>query len=538
MVFLVVCGLAAVGFWVFRTNSLEDAYITFRYARHLAAGFGYGAWNLDGTRVDGSTTFLWTWWMAGGFRIGVPPLVWSSLSSYAFLLTFLAVLLFAAARSFTTPDDPFDQVTRRRAAFLLAAYAPLHWYATSGMEAVAFMALGGLVLLFALSRKRWASVGFAACAVLLVLTRPEGILLLVAALVAPGRAGRLSSLLPGILVAVAAAIALALYRRYTFGDWVPNTYYAKASGFSPHRILLGLQYVWYFVQISQLWIAVVLAAVLARPVGDTLAERRVLLVISLFLGLYASYVVYAGGDEFSAFPFWRHFVHVFVFIVLAVALAIGMIVPWRPGGTIVTVVLAVVPNALVFTLGPPADGGQGLRDRIRATATSQAKQQEYFDWAGGLATCATVIATSLAGRFPYAVDATFIDMLSLNDTYIAHHGTVDPQGPIDSKTDGAFVIRRKPDIIEAYVRATTIASGDAKSIYRGRAKMVREIIDDPAFQSSYCFAVTAPSHAMDRALFIRRDYAKAHGLTDAECRPVSATVLARPAAAAQTPPAR
>jgi hypothetical protein len=329
-----------------------------------------------------------------------------------------------------------------------------------------------------------------------------------------------------------------LYRRYTFGDWVPNTYYAKASGFSLHRILLGAQYVWYFVQFSQLWIAVVLTAVLARGVGSQVAERRVLLGLSLFLGIYASYVVYAGGDEFSAFPFWRHFVHVFAFIVLAVALAIGLIVPWRPGGTILTVVLAIVPNALVFTLGPPADGGQGLRDRIRSTAAFQAKQQEYFDWVGRLSTRSTVIATSLAGRFPYAVDATFIDMLGLNDTYIAHHGTIDPQGPIDSKTDGAYVIRRKPDIIEAYIRASTIASGDAKAIYRGRPKMVREIVDDPGFQSSYCFAVTAPYHAMDRALFIRRDFATAHGLTDAECRPVPATVLARPRAAASTHPAR
>jgi hypothetical protein len=52
LVFLVACGISAAWFVLFRTNSLEDPYITFRYARHLADGFGYGAWNLDGTRVD------------------------------------------------------------------------------------------------------------------------------------------------------------------------------------------------------------------------------------------------------------------------------------------------------------------------------------------------------------------------------------------------------------------------------------------------------------------------------------------------------
>ena len=33
--------------------TLDDAYITFRYARHLAEGYGLGAWNRTGEHVEG-----------------------------------------------------------------------------------------------------------------------------------------------------------------------------------------------------------------------------------------------------------------------------------------------------------------------------------------------------------------------------------------------------------------------------------------------------------------------------------------------------
>jgi hypothetical protein len=123
------------------------------------------------------------------------------------------------------------------------------------------------------------------------------------------------------------------------------------------------------------------------------------------------------------------------------------------------------------------------------------------------------------------VDATFIDMLALNDAYIAHHGTTDPQGPVDSKSDGAYVLRRSPDMIEGYMRASAVTGRDLKTIFRGRPKMIREIVTNQRFQTDYCFATAAPYDAMDRALFLRVDFAAAHGLTGARCVPIRDTVL-------------
>src|SRR5215510_15672952 len=53
-----------------RPVRLDDAYITFRYARHLAEGYGLGAWNHTGEHVEGYSSLLWTLLMAGAARFG------------------------------------------------------------------------------------------------------------------------------------------------------------------------------------------------------------------------------------------------------------------------------------------------------------------------------------------------------------------------------------------------------------------------------------------------------------------------------------
>ena len=39
---------------LFYSETQEDAFITFRYSEHLAEGYGFGAWNTTGERVDRS----------------------------------------------------------------------------------------------------------------------------------------------------------------------------------------------------------------------------------------------------------------------------------------------------------------------------------------------------------------------------------------------------------------------------------------------------------------------------------------------------
>ena len=152
----------------------------------------------------------------------------------------------------------------------------------------------------------------------------------------------------------------------------------------------------------------------------------------------------------------------------------------------------------------------------------------YFQWISGHSQRSTIIATTKAGKLPFSVDATFIDMLGLNDEHIAHEGTVDPAGPLDSKTDVAYVLRRSPDIIEGCMRASAVRGGNRDLVNRGRPKMIRELLDNENFQNGYCFALAAPYHLTDRAVFFRIDFARHQGLDETQCIQVRKTILGSP----------
>src|SRR5262245_10563499 len=72
--------------------TLDDAYITYRYARHLAEGYGLGAWNHTGPHVEGYSSPLWTVLLGGAVWLGADVRVASKVFGAAAALTVMAVL--------------------------------------------------------------------------------------------------------------------------------------------------------------------------------------------------------------------------------------------------------------------------------------------------------------------------------------------------------------------------------------------------------------------------------------------------------------
>ena len=54
-----------------RSFTVDDAYISYRYARNFARGLGL-VYN-SGERIEGYTNFLWTVLLGGGIRVGLDP---------------------------------------------------------------------------------------------------------------------------------------------------------------------------------------------------------------------------------------------------------------------------------------------------------------------------------------------------------------------------------------------------------------------------------------------------------------------------------
>src|SRR5829696_5524521 len=129
--------LSVYGFFsvLFSSTGLDDAFITFRYARNLVSGAG-PVWNPGEAPVEGYSEFLWMLVSAAALRLGADPLVatkWAGLFAGAALLT----LPYLAASVLG-----LDRTGRAIASVLLALSPVLAFYAVSGMGHVFFTLLG------------------------------------------------------------------------------------------------------------------------------------------------------------------------------------------------------------------------------------------------------------------------------------------------------------------------------------------------------------------------------------------------------------
>jgi arabinofuranosyltransferase len=125
--------------------TIDDAYITFRYSKNLAAGFG-PTYNPGMPSVEGYTTFLWMLLMTLPHFIGVNVATFSKivgilLTCGTFLL--VSLLTFTLTRQFALKARLFFGVF---AAFLLAMLPITSIHAIAGMETSLFIFLIALMV--------------------------------------------------------------------------------------------------------------------------------------------------------------------------------------------------------------------------------------------------------------------------------------------------------------------------------------------------------------------------------------------------------
>ena len=293
--------------WVF-WHLTDDAFIVFRYVANRQAGWGY-SWSPPPFQpVEGYTCFLWVVLLdLGSALTGRPPTELANPLALVCSMGSLGLLAAATTMIWRRLGSalPLALPLTVALAFTVSNRSFLAW-TSSGLETALFDLLlhGWLlcVLLLAWRGQRWLW-GLSAAAALLALTRPEGSLY-AASTVLLGlwfarrqRAPALASLSPLVLVLVHL-----LWRRATYGDWLPNTAYAKVAGVWPQS---GLRYGALFVLEYALWLW-------ALPVGyaiwrwwrsphDRVADSH---VIAVMTGLpvaaqLAGYLLVIGGDNFE-----------------------------------------------------------------------------------------------------------------------------------------------------------------------------------------------------------------------------------------------
>lgn len=219
---------------------IDDAGISFAYARSLAEGFGLVA-QPGSEPVEGFSNPLWVLMLAPLFKLGLfEPYLTSKI---------LNALLTAAVFAFVYRTVlSFAEGTRMLSAVCLsclAVNASFVIWTCSGLENALYAALILLCLLIiftALNRSEWSparalSVGVVAVAI--ALTRPDGIVyavLMPLSLIclAPSWGGRIRQRLVNplgiyLLTLVAGYGGYMVLRHVYFGSLLPNTYYAKGG---------------------------------------------------------------------------------------------------------------------------------------------------------------------------------------------------------------------------------------------------------------------------------------------------------------------
>lgn len=307
----VALGLALTAAFAWRFNFLvDDAFISFRYARHLAEGHGL-VWNIgESPPVEGFSNFLWVVVCAGFEALGLSPLIGSRVvSALAALWLTWNVARVVAARA--------GSGISTWSAVFLATLPPIGVWATSGLETMAFAAT-----LFAcfevLARPNDAAkpgparrgLLAASWAALTVLLRADGFLWVGTALAAAACVRWLDArreasestsssvlnttlrpLIPVALAALLTTLAYVLWRHSYFGEWGPNTARVKVH-LDAQALERGAKYVASLgLAVLSLPLALVGALVVLRRDRTHLAAPAL-----VFVALSASYLALVGGD--------------------------------------------------------------------------------------------------------------------------------------------------------------------------------------------------------------------------------------------------
>jgi len=303
--------LAGWNLFYFQT---DDAYIAFRYVANAHAGRGL-VWNpAPFLPVEGYTSFLWVmllravWWLTG---IEPPD------ASNWISLAFGAGSLWLATRFVRRMRLPAGFEPDRLALIAVGLVGALTnrsflaWL-SSGLETALFNFLLIWFVYEALApAPQRASNGWVirlcAAAGLAALARPDGmlavacavaILLTDTALLAQPR--RLLFALPLAMVP-----AHAFWRRWFYGEWLPNTYYAKYTGAWPES---GIRYAASFVLEYGIWVWLLIAAVWLlrearglRPprISRLWSSRNAFAAVGLLLAHWFYYTFVIGGDHFE-----------------------------------------------------------------------------------------------------------------------------------------------------------------------------------------------------------------------------------------------
>ena len=333
----------------------DDAFISFRYVRNLLEGHGL-VFN-PGERVEGYSNFLWVLELAAIWGLfGLRPEHVAPWLSVACTVGTLAALWWWIA---CLPALPHRGLVGWMALGLLCSSATFAvWTSGGGLETrqFTFFIVVAVVCLSLYRDRRWGLLASSLSLAAAAYTRPEGPLIAAVCFgwfaierMVKDRRLRLDGREVLYLVAPFATLVAAhfLFRYAYYGEWLPNTYYAK---YVRPWYEMGVRYLWAAALATGLYLLIPLAFLALRERWRKCRDGTYALVL-LLVGVHMAYVARIGGDYFE----WRPLAFYWPLLALPAAVSImhlgsgaayalrTIFAPraWLPGTRICTLVLFI-----------------------------------------------------------------------------------------------------------------------------------------------------------------------------------------------------
>ena len=467
---------AAVYLWDF---SIDDVFISFRYAAHLATGYGL-SWNIGGPPVEGFSNFLWVMILAAARFLGFDIVIASKALGLClgianlWLLSILCRRVWPSIRYWWLP-------------VVIAAVNP-HWtmWTMSGLEIgvfCLFLLLSVVALTSDRRQKIWLlSTGVAG----LALTRPEGFALAIIPLFCGWLSDRRQPLRERVetygipaLVLIAATVGLVLFRLSYFGYPLPNTVYAKASNRfgSMTRVF---EWLLFGVPFFLAWVLTIKSA---RPLRQPW-------VFAAALALVLAQIVVVLPVKPVMYFMHRYQIAFLPLLILSIPLLLEKAGQWRRWAA---------PALGLAVLLWSMQGWPECSRRTKAVRHTMEKQQEVAAYLASLPSQLT-IATCDAGRIPYWSDLPTHDVYGLCDAEWGHKGFSVPS-----------LLERSP---AAYIMSAEL---DQDNNYRPFIGLDNVVMQSPAFRRSYGFGQIFPKREGEiegdygYAVFLNVDWARRQG---------------------------
>ncbi len=428
---------------------VDDAMISMRYARNLAEGHGL-VWNVGQPPIEGFTNLGWTLILALFHLVSFSPLH----ISLAVMLLAAAILLantFVVYRIVEVLDSS-AQFAPLIAATVTAFYFPLVFWTLRGLEVGALtltVSLGILLTLKTIRDPRPVSTFWLTLVLGLALllrmdaALPVGILILYLASQNPRRA------IWSAIVSVIVLVAILLFQKTYFGDFLPNTYYLKVNGVTAwERFRVGLLALNNYA--ARDFLMPLMFSLLGIALFKELRRRESLALLLLFFA-QVGYSVWVGGDYAedlvdSANRFiTQGMPALFILFALGMDRLLRPLASWERARVRMGLALAIGLGALLIVSGEPwatwtLSNAPMLRTDIQRVRLGLHIQESTAADA--------VIAVHAAGQIPYFSERTAIDLLGKSDAFIAKGPPATDFAPGHNKWNYAYsILELKPDVI-------------------------------------------------------------------------------------------